>query len=260
MRPDPKENEVYRHFKGNLYQIVTLATHSETRETLVIYRALYGEGGVYARPLDMFMSEVDKQKYPEVTQQYRFEKTDSLLDPGLMEFLDAETFEERIKILAHLRPRITDSMINTMAVSLDLDIKDGKLVDYYDSEAAMDDELLNKYLAKNKQAVLSEIIATIQKEQNEIIRLSPKNNLIVQGVAGSGKTTVATENRESGAAPGSHASPRPHVRSAHWHTYWTGPRDAVFPLRKPVMRWIPPLPIGMDWKREMPTIIRMVGG
>ena len=75
-----------------------------------------------------------------------------------------------------------------------------------------------------------------------------------------GRAAVATENRESGVAPGSHASPRPHVRSAHWHTYWTGPRDAVFPLRKPVMRWIPPLPIGMDWKREMPTNIRMVGG
>ncbi|MCR5206439.1 MAG: ATP-binding domain-containing protein [Lachnospiraceae bacterium] len=71
------------------------------------------------------------------------------------------------------------------------DIKDGTLIDYYDSEAAMDDELLNKYLAKNKQAVLNEIIATIQKEQNEIIRLSPRSNLIVQGVAGSGKTTVA---------------------------------------------------------------------
>ncbi len=72
-----------------------------------------------------------------------------------------------------------------------------------------------------------------------------------------GKAPVATE---SGAAPGSHASPRPHVRSAHWHTYWTGPRDAVFPLRKPVMRWIPPLPIGMDWKRELPTSIKVVGG
>ena len=42
--------------------------------------------------------------------------------------------------------------------------------------------------------------------------------------------------------------------------YWTGPRDAVFPLKKPVMRWILPLPIGMDWKRELPTYIRVVGG
>ena len=60
--------------------------------------------------------------------------------------------------------------------------------------------------------------------------------------------------------PVSHASPRPHVRSAHWHTYWTGPRDAIFPQRKPVMRWIPPLPIGMDWKRELPTNVRVVDG
>ena len=72
------------------------------------------------------------------------------------------------------------------------------------------------------------------------------------------KVPVSAENVEGGTAPGNHASPRPHIRSAHWHTYWTGPRDAVFPVRKPVMRWIPPLPIGMDWKRELPTNIRMV--
>ena len=71
------------------------------------------------------------------------------------------------------------------------DISEGKLVDFFDSESATNDELLNKYLARNKQAVLGEIIATIQKEQNDIIRLSPKHNVIVQGVAGSGKTTVA---------------------------------------------------------------------
>ena len=57
---------------------------------------------------------------------------------------------------------------------------------------------------------------------------------------------------------GSHASPRPHVRSAHWHTYWTGPRQAVFPERKPIVKWIPPIPIGMDWKREMPTVVKQV--
>lgn len=71
------------------------------------------------------------------------------------------------------------------------DIADGKLTGYFDSEAAANDELLNKYLARNKQAVLSEIIATIQKEQNDIIRRTPLRNVIVQGAAGSGKTTVA---------------------------------------------------------------------
>ncbi|QHQ62782.1 AAA family ATPase [Anaerocolumna sedimenticola] len=66
-----------------------------------------------------------------------------------------------------------------------------KLIDYFDSEVVTNDDLLTKYLAKNKEAVLGEIIATIQKEQNDIIRKSPYRNMIVQGVAGSGKTTVA---------------------------------------------------------------------
>lgn len=71
------------------------------------------------------------------------------------------------------------------------EIENDRLKDFYDSDIVATDELLNKYLAKNKKAVLGEIIATIQKEQNEIIRKSPKTNMIVQGVAGSGKTTVA---------------------------------------------------------------------
>lgn len=71
------------------------------------------------------------------------------------------------------------------------EIESEKLIDYYDSEVVANDELLTKYLAKNKEAVLGEIIATIQKEQNDIIRKSPYRNMIVQGVAGSGKTTVA---------------------------------------------------------------------
>lgn len=71
------------------------------------------------------------------------------------------------------------------------EIEDGKLLDYFDSEVIANDDLLTKYLAKNKQAVLGEIIATIQKEQNDVIRMSPYHNIIVQGVAGSGKTTVA---------------------------------------------------------------------
>lgn len=71
------------------------------------------------------------------------------------------------------------------------EIDQGKLLDYFDSEVISNDDLLTKYLAKNKQAVLGEIVATIQKEQNDIIRKSPYHNIIVQGVAGSGKTTVA---------------------------------------------------------------------
>ncbi len=71
------------------------------------------------------------------------------------------------------------------------EIEDGRLLDYFDTEVISNDDLLTKYLAKNKQAVLGEIVATIQKEQNEIIRKSPFHNMIVQGVAGSGKTTVA---------------------------------------------------------------------
>lgn len=71
------------------------------------------------------------------------------------------------------------------------EIENETLIDYYDSEVVANDELLTKYLVKNKEAVLGEIIATIQQEQNAIIRKTPHRNIIVQGVAGSGKTTVA---------------------------------------------------------------------
>ena len=172
MRTNPKPQEMYRHFKGNIYQIRCLAKHSETGEMMVVYQAMYDTFQIYVRPLDMFMEEVDHDKYPDVKQKYRFElvqDTDNTaepdeardleqvseqmrtetetpqevsmqiaesdeqvhIDPLVMEFLDADTYEQRLDILAALHDRVTDDMINTMAVAVDLEIKDGDIEERY---------------------------------------------------------------------------------------------------------------------------------
>ena len=171
----PKPGELYRHFKNKLYQIVTVATHSETGEKLVIYQALYDDFGVYARPLDMFVSEVDHEKYPDVKQKYRFERItpqtkqtdmqvkseavrqsaakmpeagsvqvqtskaqvadaddDQAPNPRLMEFLDADTFEEKYNILVSMRDTITDRLIDDIAVVMDVVVPEGPLQKRYD--------------------------------------------------------------------------------------------------------------------------------
>jgi hypothetical protein len=168
MKRTPRPGEKYRHFKNKLYQIVAIAKHSETGEKLVIYQALYGDFSVYARPLEMFVSEVDHVKYPEVSQKYRFELVEETeksaqsekidekpeqheridenpvhptepeepaegeVHPKLMEFLEADSFEEKYNILVSMRDCIDDGMIDTMAVVMDVVIPEGELENRYD--------------------------------------------------------------------------------------------------------------------------------
>ncbi len=149
----PRPHEIYKHFKGNLYQITAVAEHTETGELLVIYQALYGDYKIYARPLSMFLGKVDREKYPDAPQEYRFElQGDSgdrqkerreaasdgdgeqpNLDPMVVEFLDADNYEDRLNILAGLHHRITDEMITIMAVACDVEVPDGVTEERYAS-------------------------------------------------------------------------------------------------------------------------------
>lgn len=169
----PKPHEIYRHFKGNLYQITAIAEHSETGEQLVVYQALYDDFKTYARPLSMFVSRVDRTKYPDAEQEFRFElqgpdagrqRAESepeqgaeapeqnavipepeetvirdegaeewTLDPMVLEFLDSDSYEQRLNILAGLHHRITNDMITTMAISCDIEINDGDVEERYES-------------------------------------------------------------------------------------------------------------------------------
>lgn len=200
----PRPHEIYKHFKGGLYQITAIAEHTETGEQLVVYQALYGDFKTYARPLAMFTEKVDKEKYPDANQDYRFEllqqgiqprtgedvkawepgdrsradenvkaqepgdqpgsdrsgmdestqtqakddqsradehmqtqeqpaEEECPLDPFVIEFLDADSYEQRLNMLAGLHHRITDEMLTTMAIACDVELGDGDTEERYEA-------------------------------------------------------------------------------------------------------------------------------
>ena len=130
MERRPLPGEKYRHFKNKLYQVITIAKHSETGEELVIYQALYGSFGVYARPKAETAQPVMQKATAEnaVTP----DQTQPEVEPKLIEFLEADSFDEKYNILTSMRDVITDSMIDTMAVVMDTVIPEGDLDKRYD--------------------------------------------------------------------------------------------------------------------------------
>lgn len=179
MNQIPQAGEIYQHFRGKLYRIVALATHTETGEQLVIYQALYGEFQVFARPLSMFLEKVDAKKYPDAAGKDRFMRipmaeaaavpqpvpapsenpvelrpaampSESTVesravaassensvepqpDPGLLAFLDADSYEEKLEVFAALEGKVDLHMLNAIAASLDLELSEGSLEEQYDT-------------------------------------------------------------------------------------------------------------------------------
>lgn len=162
----PKAGEFYLQFhEKNIYQILTVAAHVQTGERLVVYQALYGKFQTFACPLEQFNKRVDTGKDPERVQEYCFQRItaeqaeriscrgekreeeetageekqenmaeqentaeqEEVVNPHLLEFLDADTYAEKYRVLIRIERDMTDRLINDMAVVLDVVIPEGDL-------------------------------------------------------------------------------------------------------------------------------------
>ena len=168
----PRPQELYRHFKGNLYQVVTVATHSETMEEMVVYQALYGDYKYYVRPLEMFMSKVDRDKYPDATQEYRFEKVSSAVSAVKTatekkvtqnevtenEVTKKDIIREEFRKHPYKESQVMSKSVNEEAENLNMD---PLVIQFLDAD-----------LASDKNAILSKLRPTITNDMIDIMAMS----------------------------------------------------------------------------------------
>ena len=126
----PKIGDVYKHFKGNLYEVITIAKHTETMEEMVVYKELDGTN-VYVRPLDMFLSKVDRTKYPDILQEYRFELQNEEDKPSILEFLECESASDKLRYLEMRKESLTDDFLSAAAQCLDFVENEGNFEKRY---------------------------------------------------------------------------------------------------------------------------------
>ena len=143
----PKAGDKYRHFKGNLYEVIVIARDSETLEEKVVYKEVDGNAA-YVRSLPMFVSPVDKEKYPDVTQEFRFqyiEEVEEALENNLdeesmienpnliMSFLELESASAKIKYLQNVKEQVTSTFLEFVAQSLDFVENPGTITERYEA-------------------------------------------------------------------------------------------------------------------------------
>lgn len=149
-----RPGEIYRHYKGNLYQVVAIGEYTETKETMVVYQALYGQFKIYIRSYEEFISNIDRERNPFIEQEERFqlqnfleentEENDKIINEEksdikrdvyevFMEFLDAKTYEKKLELLLQMEKQLDDRLLNNLAVCLDLPIQEGTLEERFET-------------------------------------------------------------------------------------------------------------------------------